>query len=737
MLFYVAFVIAAAPIITIVSPTNTTYYNSTQNSTLILNVTTDILANVTYIFNGGNNTTLYTNSTQGNISLFSVEGENNLTIIAINATDGNTTNTTISYFVDTISPSFASITNNETDLFYSYCQNNSVITLLANVTETGINVTGNFSEIETGGNASLEFYDDGTNGDATSGDGVYTLIYNITSADKNFEASNITIDATDLANNTVTSTFEIISYNISLPTGFDGNTTDFCNITDFGNITDLILENTNLSRIDFTQTANLTDSEAELAQLSTFVQLGNASIYLNSTGLSALNLTANLTMYGINESTTPKIKRIDEIGNETDCIGLGVCANLAYNNTTQILTFNVTKFSNDTVDLDPPVASSGSPTGTDDDSTPAIGVLSDEYADCGYKLGSTSSDFSDYTLFSTTGQKTHNTTLGSQSDGTTQVYVLCNDTLGNVGTSPYQFSFSIDTDDGEGEGSGGSSGGGGGGGGSSGSGSDPSKTQQSKYWDVITSGSFQEITINKEKVALTEIRFTMKSTAFDAKLRVESFTKRPASVGTAPDTVYEYIEITTTGFSTTGVIDPRIEFEIPVEWFNDHNLDRDKVILYRYKNSDWNKLDTVRTGLKGASYTYRASSPGFSFFAISTVEIEASSSSSDTDNNDAGVEDINAPIEVGSESKTEEEAAAEAAEEELDTNLISAISTTLITTSFTTVSAIKANILLISLILSIVVVTAMSLGVWKKRKEEKEIPPFMRKKKKKKKKIKF
>jgi hypothetical protein len=68
-----------APYITIISPVNTSY----NNASIVLNVTTDQTANVTYSLNGATNLSLYNLTTGGNTTIIGTEGENNIPSLTV------------------------------------------------------------------------------------------------------------------------------------------------------------------------------------------------------------------------------------------------------------------------------------------------------------------------------------------------------------------------------------------------------------------------------------------------------------------------------------------------------------------------------------------------------------------------------------------------------------------------------------------------------------------------------
>jgi|GEM_PF-3283499 len=93
-----------APYITIISPVNTSY----NNASILLNITTDQTANVTYSLNGAANLSLYNLTTGGNTTITGTEGENNITVYA-NDSVGNLNYSTVNFTIDTIAPSITII----------------------------------------------------------------------------------------------------------------------------------------------------------------------------------------------------------------------------------------------------------------------------------------------------------------------------------------------------------------------------------------------------------------------------------------------------------------------------------------------------------------------------------------------------------------------------------------------------------------------------------------------------
>ncbi len=87
------------PAIHLVSPANKTY----ANKTIVLNVSTSEIANVSYSLNGGANISLYNESTSGSATITASEDANHLIIYAVD-TAGNWNSTRVDFTVDTKAP---------------------------------------------------------------------------------------------------------------------------------------------------------------------------------------------------------------------------------------------------------------------------------------------------------------------------------------------------------------------------------------------------------------------------------------------------------------------------------------------------------------------------------------------------------------------------------------------------------------------------------------------------------
>ncbi len=82
------------------------------------------------------------------------------------------------------------------------------------------------------------------------------------------------------------------------------------------------------------------------------------------------------------------------------------------------------------------------------------------------------------------------------------------------------------------------------------------------------------------------------------------------------DGVYKYLWISAPKLKQADIKTAILRFKVPNEWLGAYNYDPTEVKLYRYSSNKWNALDTFHEGADDLDNYYRASTPGFSYFAI-------------------------------------------------------------------------------------------------------------------------
>jgi PGF-pre-PGF domain-containing protein len=82
---------------------------------------------------------------------------------------------------------------------------------------------------------------------------------------------------------------------------------------------------------------------------------------------------------------------------------------------------------------------------------------------------------------------------------------------------------------------------------------------------------------------------------------------------------FTYFEITS-GIPEDAMRSARIIFKVDKSWLEQNGFSPDDVVLYRFNSGVWTNLQTERTGETASDYTYRATTPGFSTFAIAATK---------------------------------------------------------------------------------------------------------------------
>ncbi len=160
----------------------------------------------------------------------------------------------------------------------------------------------------------------------------------------------------------------------------------------------------------------------------------------------------------------------------------------------------------------------------------------------------------------------------------------------------------------------GSSGGGGGGGGSAGSAKSGSAATASFYYDAIDADRQITLSLTKLGLALMDLRLVLSTSA--EKVNFEF--RKVASVDGAPqlEDVYSYYQISSPKITDQAVKTGILRFYVDNAWLSANSYDADKVRLLRLNNSSWQALDTFHEGSDEKNHYYRASIPGFSYFAV-------------------------------------------------------------------------------------------------------------------------
>lgn len=155
-------------------------------------------------------------------------------------------------------------------------------------------------------------------------------------------------------------------------------------------------------------------------------------------------------------------------------------------------------------------------------------------------------------------------------------------------------------------------GGGGGGGGAAVPG--PSQTF---VFDQIAENTTASISVTKAGIAITDLNITVNTTVYNAGVTISALTGLPATIAIAgPDSVYQYLSISLTGFSSADISNVVIGFKVSKSWLTSSGIDSSTITLNRWTGTAWTPLPTT-TLREDSEYIYfSATSPGLSYFSI-------------------------------------------------------------------------------------------------------------------------
>ncbi|NVO65736.1 DUF3344 domain-containing protein [Methanofollis tationis] len=88
--------------------------------------------------------------------------------------------------------------------------------------------------------------------------------------------------------------------------------------------------------------------------------------------------------------------------------------------------------------------------------------------------------------------------------------------------------------------------------------------------------------------------------------------------------VYRYLEADLSYTTDDGIEEAIFEFSVPLSWLAERGLTVRDIVLMRYHNGAWTALPTELIGESGNEARYRATSSGFSYFAVVTEKNGAS-----------------------------------------------------------------------------------------------------------------
>lgn len=159
-----------------------------------------------------------------------------------------------------------------------------------------------------------------------------------------------------------------------------------------------------------------------------------------------------------------------------------------------------------------------------------------------------------------------------------------------------------------------------------------------------------------ENVTLSFDRSAISAITFTAGERIEGIMVTLGPMDEGPSDldgqVYQYIEATLSYVREDALQRTTFFFDVPENWLAAEGLGTGDIVLWRYEDGTWNPLFTELIQVSGGRAYYRASSPGFSYFAVAAgkgmtvVAAESAASAGETveETTEPSIEEVTTPV---------------------------------------------------------------------------------------------
>ncbi len=145
-------------------------------------------------------------------------------------------------------------------------------------------------------------------------------------------------------------------------------------------------------------------------------------------------------------------------------------------------------------------------------------------------------------------------------------------------------------------------------------------TKSTYIVDSISAGVDKTITVNLKDVPLTGVVISTNQFAKNVELAIEKLSAAPTDAGNVPSTVYSYLSVTPKNLPAETITSVKMDFKVAKSWLTQNKLTESQIVLSRYNSGKWNELETTLLSSDDTTVYFRASSPGFSYFAVTIKE---------------------------------------------------------------------------------------------------------------------
>jgi PGF-pre-PGF domain-containing protein len=223
------------------------------------------------------------------------------------------------------------------------------------------------------------------------------------------------------------------------------------------------------------------------------------------------------------------------------------------------------------------------------------------------------------------------TGIDTSSPGTYTATCTATDEAGNTATSSLDYSVS-----------------------SSGGSSSDDEDESEKYiksFDRIEAEEKETInpsSATRDETGVKEISLTTEIDFLDVRFTIQE--EDEDDMEQELDNSYKYFSITATNLDDDYITNAEIEFEVDKDWIEDNDYDGNSIVLNRY-NDEWQALETELTDEDSDVYTYTATTPGFSDFAVTAGEAVIVETDTETIQEVSDTTDIEETIEQAEQAK--------------------------------------------------------------------------------------
>ena len=123
------------------------------------------------------------------------------------------------------------------------------------------------------------------------------------------------------------------------------------------------------------------------------------------------------------------------------------------------------------------------------------------------------------------------------------------------------------------------------------------------------------MSVGKAEIPVTKITFTPNKALSNVELKVAVLTEAPATAAALSTPVYKYLNVEKKILSDEDFGQAEFEFRVEKAWLLEKGFAEDDIALMRY-TAKWYELETAKQGSDETYVNYKATAPGFSYFAV-------------------------------------------------------------------------------------------------------------------------